>query len=111
VVRLVHKQYFEDIDQEVGYAYRYWELVVEVDGEQFGARIYRDEPDKAYVAVSPRPVDDKQHSALRALARYIEQDERGAKLFVIGDSGGYEELEEAIARKLAREGRCVRAEP
>jgi hypothetical protein len=111
VARLVHKQYFEDIDDEVGYAYLYWDLLVEVDAEQFGVRIYRDEPDKAYVAVSPRPVDEEQHSALRALARYIEQHEGGAKLFVIGDSGAYEELEDAIERKLAREGRSVRAEP
>jgi hypothetical protein len=111
VVRLVHKQYFEDIDEEVGYAYCYWELLVEVDGEQFGVRIYRDEPDKAYAAVSPRPVDDEQYSALSALARYLEQHEHGAKLLVIGDSGGYEELEDAITRKLAREGRSVRAEP
>jgi hypothetical protein len=74
VVRLVHKQYFEDIGEEVGYAYRYWDLLVEVDPEQFGVGIYRDEPDKAYVR-------------------------------------GYEELEDAIARKLAREGRSIRAEP
>jgi hypothetical protein len=111
VVRLVHKQHLGDIGEEVVYAYRYWDLLVEVDPEQFGVRIYRNEPDKAYVAVSPRPVDEEQHSALRALARYIEQHERGAKLFVIGDSGGYEELEDAIARKLAREGRSIRAEP
>jgi hypothetical protein len=109
VARLVQKQYFEDIDEDVGYAYRYWELLVEVDGEQFGVRIYRDEPDKAYFAISPRPVDDEQHSALRMLARYIEQHEHGAKLFVLADSGGYEELEDAIARKLAREGRSLRA--
>jgi hypothetical protein len=105
MTRLVHKQYFEDVDEDAGYDYRYWDLVVDVDGEEFGVRIYRGEPDKGYVGVSPRPVDEEQHTALRALARYLQQHERGAKLFVIGDSGGYEELEAAIERKLERESR------
>ncbi|HEV3480547.1 MAG TPA: hypothetical protein VG144_14010 [Gaiellaceae bacterium] len=100
--RLVQKHYFEDIDENVGYAYRYWDLTVDVDGRRFDVRIYRDEPETAYVAFSPRPVDDAQHAALRALARHLEEAE-GAKLHVIGDSGGYEELEGAIERKLARE--------
>jgi hypothetical protein len=104
VARLVRKEYFEDVDEEVGYAYRYWDLVVDVDGTAFGVRIYRDEPDKAHLAISPRPVDEEQHAALRALARYLEENE-GARLHVIGDGGGYEELEAAIERKLAREQR------
>jgi hypothetical protein len=102
VVRLVEKKYLEDVDEEAGFAYRYWDLLLDVDGRQFGVRIYADEPEMAHVAVSPRPVDEEQHSELRALARYIEQHEGGAKLFVIGDSGGYEELEAAIARKQLR---------
>jgi hypothetical protein len=105
VARLVSKKYFEEVDEEVGYDYRYWELVVDVEGEEFGVRIYRDEPWKASVAISPRPVDEEQHRALRELASYLEQHERGAKLHVIGDGGGYEELEAAIQRKLARERR------
>jgi hypothetical protein len=105
VVRLVHKHYVEDVDEKVGFDYRYWDLLLDVGGQQFGVRIYRDQPGKAHVAVSPRPVDDGQHSALRALVRYLEEHEGGAKLFVIGDSGGYEELEAAIERKLARESR------
>jgi hypothetical protein len=104
VPRLVRKEYLEDVDENVGYAYHYWDLVVDVESERFGVRIYRDEPATAYVAVSPRPVHEKQHAALRALARYLEERE-GAKLHVIGDSGGYEELEVALARKLARETR------
>jgi hypothetical protein len=103
VVRLVSKQYFEDIiDERAGAVYRYWDLLLALEGQEFGVRIYTDEPGKAHVAVSPRPVDEGQHSALRALARYLEQHEGGAKLFVIGDSGGYEELESAIARKQSR---------
>jgi hypothetical protein len=105
VAQLVSKEYFEDVDEELGFAYRYWDLVVDVDGEEFGVRIYRDEPGTAYVGVSPRPVDEQQHRALRELASYVEEHERGAKLFVIGDSGGYEELDAAIERKLARESR------
>lgn len=102
-MRLVSKQYFEDIiDEEAGAVYHYWDLVLDVDGEEFGVRIYRDDPGKAHVAISPRPVDDEQHSALRTLARYLEQHEGGAKVFVIGDSGGYEELEHAIERKRER---------
>jgi hypothetical protein len=111
VVRLVRKEYFEYIDEELDFAYRYWDLLIEVDGEQVGVRIYRDDPGKAHVAVSPRPVDEDQHSTLRALARYVEQNERGAKLYVLGDSGGYEELEDAIERKLARETRSTVADP
>jgi hypothetical protein len=102
VVRLVEKRYEEDVDEEAGFAYRYWDLLLAVEGEQFGVRIYAGEPEIAYVAVSPRPADEQQHSNLRAVARYIEQHEGGAKLFVIGDSGGYEELEAAIARKRSR---------
>jgi hypothetical protein len=105
VARLVRKEYFEDIDEEAGFDYRYWDLVVDVDGEEFGVRIYRGEPEKAHVAISPRPVDAEQHAILRALASYLEEHEDGAKLHVIGDSGGYEELEAAIERKLARENR------
>ena len=104
--RLVQKQYFEDVDEELGFAYRYWDLVVDVDGAAFDVRIYRDEPNKANVAISPRPVDDAQHALLRALARYLEQHE-GAKLHVIGDGGGYEELEGAIERKVTRESRAT----
>jgi hypothetical protein len=106
VARLVSKRYAEDIDEDAGFDYRYWDLVVDVDGEEFGVRIYRGEPDIAYVAVAPRPVDETQHSALRALARFVADHENGAKLHVIGDSGGYEELEAAIERKLARESRA-----
>jgi hypothetical protein len=102
VVRLVEKAYFEDVDEQIGFAYRYWDLVLEVDDRRFGVRIYADELATAYVAVSPRPVDEHQHADLRALARYLEQHEGGAKLHVIGDSGGYEELEAAIVRKRSR---------
>jgi hypothetical protein len=109
VARLVSKRYTEDIDEDAGFDYRYWDLVVDVDGEEFGVRIYRGEPDRAHVAVAPRPVDDAQHSALRALARFVADHENGAKLHVIGDSGGYEELEAAIERKLARESRATGA--
>jgi hypothetical protein len=105
VARLVSKEYIEDVDEQAGFAYRYWYLVVEVDGHEFGVRIYRDEPETASVAISPRPVDEEQHRALRELASYLEQHERCATLLVIGDSGGYEELEAAIERKLARESR------
>jgi hypothetical protein len=79
--------------------------VVDVDGHEFGVRIYRDEPWNAYVAISPRPADEEQHRALRELASYLEQHERCASLLVIGDGGGYEELGAAIERKLARERR------
>jgi hypothetical protein len=106
VARLVSKQYVEDVDEDAGFDYRYWELVIDVDGEEFGVRIYRDDPGVAGVAVAPRPADDAQHSALRALARFVAEHENGASLHVIGDSGGYEELEAAIARKLARESRA-----
>jgi hypothetical protein len=109
VARLVSKQYVEDVDEDAGFDYRYWELVIDVDGEEFGVRIYRDDPGTAGVAVAPRPVDDAQHSALRELARFVAEHENGAKLHVIGDSGGYEELEAAIARKLARESRAAGA--
>jgi glycosyltransferase involved in cell wall biosynthesis len=105
VPRLVQKQHFEDVDEGLGFAYRYWDLVVDVGDTAFDVRIYRDEPDMAYVAVSPRPVDDTQHAALRALARHLEEHE-GAKLHVIGDGGGYEELEAAIDRKVVRENRA-----
>jgi hypothetical protein len=109
VARLVSKQYHEDVDEEAGFDYRYWDLLVDLDGQEFGVRIYRGEPDKAHVAVAPRPVDDAQHEALRALARFVAEQENGAKLFVIGDSGGYEELEAVIERKLARESRATGA--
>ena len=103
------KQYFEDIDVDAGFDYRYWDLVVDVDGEEFGVRIYQGEPDRAHVAVAPRPVDDAQHAVLRELARFVAEHENGAKLHVIGDGGGYEEVEAAIARKLARESRATGA--
>lgn len=61
------------------------------------------------MAVAPRPVDDAQHAALRELARFVAEHENGAKLHVIGDGGGYEEVEAAIARKLARESRATGA--
>jgi hypothetical protein len=109
VARLVSKQYIEEVDQDAGFDYRYWELFIEVDGDEFGVRIYRDDPGTASVAVAPRPVDDAQHAALRALARFLAEHENGAKLHVIGDSGGYEELEAAIERKQARESRATGA--
>jgi hypothetical protein len=37
-----------------------------------------------------------------AAALYVGQNEGGARLFVLGDTGGYEELEAAIARKRSR---------
>jgi hypothetical protein len=106
VARLVDKQYVEDIDEDAGFNYRYWELVDDDDDEQFRVRISPGEPDNAYVAATPHPVDNAQHAALRALARFVAEHENGAKLHVIGDSGGYEELEAAIERKLARESRA-----
>ena len=50
MARLVSKQYIEDIDEDAGFAYRYWELVVDVEGEEFGVRIYRDDTGRASVA-------------------------------------------------------------
>lgn len=102
MVELVEKTYLEDVDEGVGYAYRYWDLRVDIDGREYGVRIYADEPEKAAVASSPRVLDDEQHADLRALARYVAENEGGARLFVIGDGGGYEELEAAIARKRSR---------
>ena len=101
VAKLIERTYVDDVDEAVGYAYRYWELRLEVDGREYGVRIYTDEPGKASVPIAPRPVDDEQHADLRALARYLAENE-DARLHVIGDSGGYEELEAAIARKRSR---------
>jgi hypothetical protein len=42
-------------------------------------------------------------------ARFVAECENGAKLHVIGDSGGDEELEAAIARKLAPESSAAGA--
>lgn len=102
VVALVEKQYREDIDEAAAYDYRYWNLVLTIDGREFGVRIYADDTDKAYLPISPRPVDDAQHADLRALAEYLREHEGVRELCVIGDSGGYEELEAAIATKRAR---------
>ena len=101
-VALVEKQYREEVDEAAGYDYRYWDLVLTVDGREFGVRIYAEETDKASLAISPRPVDDAQHAHLRALAKYLREHEGVRELWVIGDSGGFEELEAAIARKRAR---------
>jgi hypothetical protein len=109
VARLVSKQYIEEVDEDAGFDYRFWELVIDVDGEEFGVRIYRDDPGTASVGIAPRPVDEAQHAALRELARFVAEHENGAKLHVIGDGGGYEELEAAIVRKLARERKATGA--
>jgi hypothetical protein len=97
VVRLVERVYREDVDADGAYDYRYWDYDLDVGGRQYGARVYRDEPECAYVAIAPRPVDPEQHGDLRAIAAFFR--ERGAELYVIGRSGGYEPVEEAISQK------------
>jgi hypothetical protein len=102
VARLVEKQYVEDVDEEAGFSYRYWSLVVETRGRSFGVRIYTDQPEAADVAVSPRPFDQEQHADLRAVAAYLAEHEGVRELLVIGDSGGFDELERVIADKQSR---------
>jgi hypothetical protein len=97
VVRVVEKVYREDVDEGGAYAYRYWDYDLEVDGRRFGVRVYRDEPERAYVAIAPRPVDPEQHSDLRAIAGFFR--EARAELYAVGHSGGYEPVEDAISQK------------
>jgi hypothetical protein len=40
-MQLVQQEYFEDVDEAVGYAYRYWELLLEIEGRQSSRRSRR----------------------------------------------------------------------
>jgi hypothetical protein len=97
VVRVAEKVYREDVGEDGAYDYRYWDYDLDIDGRRYGARVYRDEPGCAYVAIAPRPVDPEQHGDLRAIAGFFRAE--GVELYTLGRSGGYEPVEDAISQK------------
>jgi hypothetical protein len=94
-MRLVSKEYFEDLgtrDQDgyYDYAYRYWVYEFDLDGRRYGAKVYTDEPEAAYVMDldSSRP---RQYDAdLRVIAEYMRDDANVTTIMGLGGpSGGF----------------------
>jgi hypothetical protein len=77
----VKKEYIENVVEEVGETYRYWDYAFDFGDRRYSTRVYTDEPEVAYVDRSPldRPLKRWWKGAsrdphLRAIHRHLRAD-------------------------------------
>lgn len=92
---IVSKEYREDLGEqdEDGYydfEYRYWWYTMEIDGRNYVARIYTDEPAEADVMEVDGTRHPEYQDDLQRIAAYLRRDAGVATILTIGPGGSFE---------------------
>jgi hypothetical protein len=91
----VRKEYIDEGEQdEVGFHVRYHAITFDFAGRVYGARIWVDSPEEADITGPLRHHEEESQLHLRAMARYLRENEGVRKVLTVGPSGGFQPIEE-----------------
>jgi hypothetical protein len=82
-----------DADGFYDYYYAYWEYDIEIGDRHYGARVYDDEPDVAFVHTPPSPRSADRNVDELALVLDALRTAGVTEIRLLGRSGGYERVE------------------
>ncbi|VVP55308.1 hypothetical protein PS880_05643 [Pseudomonas fluorescens] len=90
-MKIVKFTRFDDVDHDVGYAYRGFNYEIQSEEDVFLIRIYDDEPGRATVV---RPATMSKNGHLRKLVEFLQSELGVSKIYLYkGDLGSYAEID------------------
>lgn len=90
-LKIVKTLRFDDVDYDMGYAYRGFNYVIQNNDDEFLVRMYEDEPGAASV-VSPTQMSKNRN--LRKLVDFLKSELAVSKIYLLkGELGSYAELD------------------